>query len=931
MPVARGSLKVLIGAAPGVGKTYAMLTEGRRLHDMGKDVVIALLETHGRKATAAQSRNLPIIPRRSLSYRGMLLREMDTDAVLRRHPDVALVDELAHSNAPMMSHRKRWEDVQDILEAGIDVITTINVQHIESLSDVVREITGSAQQETVADRFLRSADQVELVDIPPQVLRERLSAGLVYAPDRIDAALSNYFRIGNLTALRELALLWLAGNVEQSLVRYREEQGIKAKWETHERVVVALSGGSEGDMLLRRGARVAARSGGGELLAVHVTSSDGLRSGSVKRLIAQRSLVEKMGGTFHQVVGDDIVESLIDFAEGSNATQIVIGVSSRGSLHRSFGRPSVSKNLVRRAGAIDVHLVTHDNMSRSFALPRLREGLSWKRKILGMVFSLASLPLLTLGLLPVQDSIGMPGIILFNQVLVVLAALIGGTLPSTLAAVISAVTLDYMFMEPTGTIDIYEGHGLVILIMYVLIALTFSYIVGRAESTNRAARRARAESELLTSISGNVLRGKNPLNALVNRTAEAFGFSKVVVKDQHSILVQSERTVDNHGQTDAGMHEQDEGGQEAQAGEDQGVNYALNGGKATLTTYGRDINANDQRLLSTVITQIEAVLNQDDLERKANELEPLTEADKVRTALLNAVSHDLRRPLASTTAAVGGLRDNGEGLSEDDRRELLNVAANGLEELTHLVTDLLDVSRLHEGALPMVLSATDAESVIVASLDELSIGPEQISLDIATVPLVCADPPLLRRAISNLLINAERFNPSGRRIAVSLSEFKSRVEVRVIDYGPGVPDDRKEKIFVPFQRLGDTDNTTGLGLGLALSKGFIEGMGGSLRVEDTPGGGLTMVVSLQTVSPDSVEGQVVTCRSSDEMQPDDAEGLARILDVPSYQRADDAPTGGMPGTDAERQNMDGTIVGTERTDDDTDGESEGPDENTDRG
>jgi two-component system sensor histidine kinase KdpD len=405
----------------------------------------------------------------------------------------------------------------------------------------------------------------------------------------------------------------------------------------------------------------------------------------------------------------------------------------------------------------------------------------------------------------------------------------------------------------------------------------------------------------------------------------------VVVKDQHSILVQSERTVDNHGQTDAGMHEQDEGGQEAQAGEDQGVNYALNGGKATLTTYGRDINANDQRLLSTVITQIEAVLNQDDLERKANELEPLTEADKVRTALLNAVSHDLRRPLASTTAAVGGLRDNGEGLSEDDRRELLNVAANGLEELTHLVTDLLDVSRLHEGALPMVLSATDAESVIVASLDELSIGPEQISLDIATVPLVCADPPLLRRAISNLLINAERFNPSGRRIAVSLSEFKSRVEVRVIDYGPGVPDDRKEKIFVPFQRLGDTDNTTGLGLGLALSKGFIEGMGGSLRVEDTPGGGLTMVVSLQTVSPDSVEGQVVTCRSSDEMQPDDAEGLARILDVPSYQRADDAPTAGMPGTDAERQNMDGTIVDTERTDDGTDGESEGPDENTYRG
>jgi two-component system sensor histidine kinase KdpD len=273
----RGRLRVLLGAAPGVGKTYEMLEEGRRLRADGRDVVIAVVETHGRAATAAQAEGLPVVPRRVVHHRDVELTEMDLEAVKERHPDIALVDELAHTNAPGSRNPKRWEDVAELLADGIDVITTVNVQHIESLNDVVEQITGIVQRETVPDAVVRSADQVEVVDLAPQSLRDRLSAGLVYPAERIDAALSNYFRLGNLTALRELALLWLADEVDSALKLYRAEHGIQGAWQTRERVVVALTGGEEGETLIRRGARIAARSAGGELLAVHISSQDGAR------------------------------------------------------------------------------------------------------------------------------------------------------------------------------------------------------------------------------------------------------------------------------------------------------------------------------------------------------------------------------------------------------------------------------------------------------------------------------------------------------------------------------------------------------------------------------------------------------------------------------------------------------------------------------
>ena len=384
----RGRLRVLLGAAPGVGKTYTMLEEGKRLLGEGQDVVVAVVETHGRAATAAMADDLEIIPRNTILHRGVELTEMDLAAVILRKPDIALVDELAHTNAPGSMHDKRWQDVESLLAAGIDVMSTVNIQHIESLNDVVQQITGAPQRETVPDEVLRAADQIELVDLAPQALRGRLADGRVYPAERIDAALSNYFRLGNLTALRELALLWLADEVDTALKSYRAEHGIDSKWEARERVVIALTGGPEGETLIRRGARIAARSAGGELLAVHVTSQDGLRSAHPGALGHQRTLVETLGGTYHQVIGDDIPLSLVEFAKGANATQLVIGVSRRSRLMAALTGPGIGSTVIRESGDIDVHIVTHAAAGGRFALPRLAGAVTMKRRILGFVLAL---------------------------------------------------------------------------------------------------------------------------------------------------------------------------------------------------------------------------------------------------------------------------------------------------------------------------------------------------------------------------------------------------------------------------------------------------------------------------------------------------------------------------------------------------------------
>lgn len=815
---------MLLGAAPGVGKTYTMLEEGRRLAGEGHDVVVAFVETHGRAATAAMIEGLEVVPRRTETHRGMALEEMDVDAVLAREPEIALVDELAHTNAPGSRHPKRWQDVEDLLAAGIDVISTVNTQHIESLGDVVLQITGVPQRETIPDSVLRSADQIEVTDLAPQALRDRLASGLVYPAERIDAALSNYFRLGNLTALRELALLWLADEVDSALKAYRAEHGIDRKWEARERVVVALTGGPEGETLLRRGARIASRSSGGDLMAVHVTNPDGLRARHPGALDRQRTLVEQLGGTFHQVVGEDVPRALVDFARASDATQLVIGVSRRSRLAAAFTGPGIGATIVRESGDIDVHIVTHAAAGSHLSLPRLSGALSRKRLVYGFAISLIAGPLLSWLLLNTHSDASLAIEVLSYQLLVIVVALVGGIWPAVFTAVLSALTLNYLFTEPRFTLIMDVQHEVLALVLYIVSAVLVSYVVDQAARRSREARRAVAESQLLASLAGSVLRGEDALQAMVTRTREAFGLTGV------RLLVDGEPRV-----------------ADGEPARDDRVTNVPIGSRGVLELHGPDLEASERRLLQVIATQLDAAIEHGALTTAAEAADELAETDKVRSALLAAVGHDLRRPLTSASAAVSALRSPEVTLPREQREELLDTAAESLDSLAELVTDLLDVSRLQAGALAVTLAPTDVADVVFPALDELGLGPGEVELDLADdLRMMLADAGLLQRVVVNLLANAVRHSPAGARVRVAASTFRGRTELRVVDRGPGIPPERRAEVFTPYQRLGDTDNETGLGLGLALSKGFVEGMDGTLEVEDTPGGGLTMVVTLPT-------------------------------------------------------------------------------------
>ncbi|MBR2580504.1 MAG: DUF4118 domain-containing protein, partial [Cutibacterium sp.] len=706
-----------------------------------------------------------------------------------------------------------------------------NIQHIESLNDVVEQITGVPQRETVPDTVLRRASQVEVVDLAPQALRDRLSSGKVYPAERIDAALSNYFRLGNLTALRELALLWVADEVDHALVDYRSEHGIDSRWEARERVVVALTGGREGETLLRRGARIAVRAGGGELLAVHVTTEDGLRSPHPGELARQRGLVDKLGGSFHQLVGDDIPDTLIEFAKSVNATQLVIGASRRGKLSRLLTGHDVEADIIRASGAIDVHIVSHDAQAKALRLPRMGGSLSTRRRIAGFAVLAVLGPLLTWLLVSSRSPEALTTDVLAYELLAVVVALVGGASPSLIAALASGFALDYFFTKPFYTVTVNEPLHLVALLLYLLTAALVSVVVDRAARKTRVARRAAAESGLLQSVAGLVLRGEDAVESLLSRATEAFGLSG-------ARLMTDGKVVANWGTTS-----------------DQVTEHRIDD-HTVVEFHGPEPDASERRLMSVIAAQLGTALEQHQLEETAKAVEPLAATDRVRTALLSAVGHDLRRPLAAATAAVSGLRSEWSKLSDQDRADLLETADEALSQLANLVTDLLDVSRLQSGVLGVSVMPVDPAEVIMPALDELSLGPADVEIDLGSdVPEMVADPALLQRVVVNLLSNALRYEPAGSRVRLAESSFANQVEIRVIDHGPGIPEDRRDDVMVPFQRLGDTDSSVGLGLGLALSKGFVEGMDGTLALEDTPGGGLTMVISLPRVGVEEASVQ----------------------------------------------------------------------------
>nr|WP_233158094.1 DUF4118 domain-containing protein [Actinokineospora bangkokensis] len=813
----RGELRIYLGAAPGVGKTFAVLGEAHRRRERGTDVVVGLVETHGRAKTAELVEGLEVLPRRVVRTGGVEVTELDLDALLARRPEVAVVDELAHTNAPGSRNAKRWQDVEELLEAGIDVLSAVNVQHLESLNDVVARITGVPQRESVPDEVVRRAEQIELVDLTPQALRRRLAHGNVYAADKVDAALGNYFRVGNLTALRELALLWVADQVDVALQRYRAEQDITDTWETRERVVVAITGGPESETLIRRGRRIAQRAGA-ELLVVHVLRGDGLAGASPDVVARCRRTALDLSATFHSVVGDDVPSALLEFARGVNATQLVLGTSRRSRVARAFDE-GIGAAVIAASGSIDVHMVTHPQARRARREPSPR-----RTRLLGWALAVA-LPALVTGLgLLWQAQAGYSTDLAAFILATCAVAVAGGMWPALLSAFLAAGLLNYFFTPPYYSLLVASPENVVALAAMVVVAVLVAAVVDRAARLAVQAARARTEAALLASYARTVMMSSRPLARLLEKVRENFAVDAVALLERR------------------------DGDWVRVAGDEVGADPAADvpvTDDVRLVLCGRALPASDQRVLEAAARQAFLALRQQRLAEEKAQAQRKAADTELRTALLSAVGHDLRTPLTSIKASVGSLRDPALTLPPSDVDELLETVEESTDRLTALVDNLLDSSRLATGAVLPALKPVGYYEVVARALASLGSAQDRAAVEVAVdeaLPLVLADIGLLERVVANLVDNALRH---GRRAAVAVraSAHGDRVELRVVDRGPGLPKKSGAAAFEPFQRLGDR-SATGTGLGLTVAKGFVAAMAGEITLEDTPGGGLTVVVSL---------------------------------------------------------------------------------------
>lgn len=765
-PARRGRLRIYLGAAPGVGKTFAMLDEGWRRRERGTDVVVGWIDDHGRDRTRAQVRDLEVLPRRTVTHRGSTFEEMDLEALLERAPEVALVDEYAHTNVPGSAHTKRWEDVEALLDAGIDVISTVNVQHLESLNDTVEAITGVAQRETVPDAVVRAADQIELIDMTPEALRRRLAHGNVYTADKVDAALGNYFREGNLGALRELALLWVADRVDEALLAYRARHGIAAAWEARERVMVALTGAPGGDRLVRRAARIAGRLKA-PLVGVHVRRSDGLSSGSEVTLERDKRLLADLGGRFVETTGDDVAEALVRTARAEAVTQVVLGASRR-SRWAELTQGSVVNKVLRISGPVDVHVLSTDGETADEARdgaatppgalapagrrPPARALFPRRRRTVAYGLSLLGPALLTAALVPVRADVNLSTVLLLLLSLVVAVAGTGGTGPAVVAAVAGTLLVNWFFTPPYGTITISDAENLLSLAVLAAVGITVAALLERALRRRVEAEAARAEA--------------------------------------------------------AGLAQE--------------------------------------------------------LRQGSAEADRLSAANELRTALLRAVSHDLRTPLASMKASVTSLMQDDVAWSDDDTRTFLETIDTEADRLDRLVGELLDMGRIEAGAVEVALAPVSIDELLAGALDGAGATPARIRLEVPDdLPGVVVDPPLVERALANVLTNALRHSPPDAPVRVVAAGLGDDVVVRVVDTGPGIHPDQRARVLQPFQRLGDgrtahagerASGAGGIGLGLAVARGFTEAVGGRLDLDDTPGGGLTVTLSLPRRPPDPSEG-----------------------------------------------------------------------------
>lgn len=856
----RGKLKVYLGFAPGVGKTCAMLNEGHDLYSRGHEVVVGLVEHHGRERTKKLIEGLPVLDCREVSYHGNTYRELDVDAIIAARPEVALVDELAHTvvteepGNEFVQQRKRWHDVYQLLDEGIDVISTMNIQHLESLNDVVAAVTGVRQMETVPDRVLRDADEIELIDLSPDALRIRLSRGEIYQKEQAELALRKYFRPGNLSALRELALLWLADKVEEVLDAYREDEEIDDHWTTRERVVVAVRDDENAESMIRRGARMTGRVAGREMIVVHITGEDdGLDRGYLRRLRKLQDLTESLGGQWRTIVGDDVPGILLEFSRTVNASQLVIG-SERG-LRRYVGL-STSQRIIDQSGPIDVHIISSSSEKRAKRRSEFQSRFSRPRRVTGWVLALVGPVLLTLLLHQLDTGPEFLGVLLLTYLMpVVFAAMAAGLIPALAAVVVGSLLANWYFTDPTYTLTITEPASLIQIVLFGVIAAAVATVVERSERRREMADRSLHQAVVMSELAHGVVHDGDNMSNLVHSLADTFSMERVDV-ERYS----SERkkwlpivTTAEHGLSEPWPSELP-------------MTKVTSGDDLRFVLSGRELTAAETAMIAAHGSRIRALMDMEEIAAMRRATAALEAGNRVGSAVLTAVSHDLRTPLASIKAAVSSMNMEDIELDDDSREILMETIESSADRLEVVIGNLLDASRIDSNSKRVDSVPVSVSDVVDAVCAELPEAAGHIDRDIDhDACMVEGDPGLIQRIVSNIVINGRQYAPeSSLTIRTRPSERGVRgpadmpgmgslgaitasacIDILIIDHGKGIPEDKLEEIFQPFQRLGDySAQSQGLGLGLAAASRFADAMGGAIRAEQTPGGGATFVLTL---------------------------------------------------------------------------------------